>query len=340
MNELIKQIIREIFLYKDMQDYLCENIALLDKIDIVNIIRRSFLPLSRKLEMFEALAVYEDKDALEAELAEARKSMHRFDAEWIQEHSYSYQALFLKEALSQLTTSAKSSGVLLMIEYQQVAGMEQRVGELPFYTYDKLIRFIKDSIAEETLEYMHARRRWYLIEKYIENTDGDLVETYSYYVFDGEVIYCDCEDSPMGNHYGDLNVPVPFHPGDIIRCDGGPTCDEVTAVILRTGDNRDCCSLVALCKRENGMLEAEPVKHSCMFYTADTKIYIPPLYTARCINNELGNENIALKHISKFVNGDEDRGYIVERNVPITLQMEEVTDEWIRELEDEYQKWN
>lgn len=140
--------------------------------------------------------------------------------------------------------------------------------------------------------------RWYSVEKYEENEAGDLVQTYSFWVINGEIVYFDDEnsdvDTGMRMHL-DLNVPVPFKPGDLIGCDGGPTCDETMAVVLRVGDNFDCCSLVALCKRKGDVLEYTLVKHSSMFYEADMRLYVPPLYSARCVNLEIGEVDEALQ---------------------------------------------
>lgn len=337
-EQLVKDIIREVFAYKDMQDYLCEHVDELTEWQIVNIVRRAFIPLTRKLEMFEALAVYEDIESVDKKIADARVSEHPYDEMLIKENSYYYQAQFIKEALEHLDIKDKSDGLLLLIEYQECDGIEQRVGELPFYSYEKLLAYVKEYMEVETLDELHKKRYWCRIEKYEETSDGDLEEVFDYCMFDETVVYCSGDEFCMSNCYEDLNVPVPFKQGDVIACDGGPTCEDTVAVIIRTGDNIDCCSLVALCKRDGNILEHTPVKHSSMFYDTDTAIFVPPLFSIRCINDELSDEDVALKRIGEFVNGDEDRGYIVEC-IHDPISMDDVTDSLLESLEQNYQDW-
>lgn len=73
-----------------------------------------------------------------------------------------------------------------------------------------------------------------------------------------------------------------------------------------------------------------------MFFDTETRVYVPPLYSARKVDN-LTDEYTALRKISDFINGDEDRGYIVERNV-YEIPMFEITDGWIAYLEQDYEK--
>lgn len=337
-EELLKEIIREVFRYKDMQDYLCNNLDELSKWQIVNIVRRAFIPLSRKQEMFEALSVYEDREKIETEIAEARLDGDSHEEGWIKENSYYYQAQYIKEALEHLMIKDKSEGLLLLIENMYYDGGNHQTGEVPFYSYEKLKNYSKQYFYDETMNDSGIKSYWCEIVKYEENADGDLEEVFSYYMFDGEVVYCDGDDSRKGNFYDDLNVPVPFKQGDVIACDGGPNCEGMVAVIIRTGDNMDCCSLVALCKRKGDILEHEPVKHSTMFYDADDHVLVPPLYTIRCINDEITDEDLPLKRIGEFVNGDEDRGYIVECLCD-PIPMETVNDSLLKRLEQDYQKW-
>ena len=311
-EQLLKEIICEIFIYKDMQDYLCENINLLDEHHIVDMVRKSFIPLSRKLELFEALSVYEDIENLEKNLFKAKYEENEFEEKYIKEYSYNYQADFIREALSKLMIKDKSEGLLLLVEYQSEDGNEQIIDQLPFFSYEKLDTYIREYIKEEGIERLHNNKYFCKIEKYIETEEGDLEEEYFYYAFDGNIVYCESIDSNMGSCYEDLNIPVPFEPGDVIKCDGGPTCEDVVAVVLRTGDNSDCCSLVALCQRKDGTFDMEPVKHSFMFYEAESSIYVPPLYSIRCVNEDEKSENSVLKTISELINGDEEKGRIIE----------------------------
>ena len=181
---------------------------------------------------------------------------------------------------------------------------------------------------------------WHIIEKYDEDANGELRLTYTYYLFDGEIIYYEDVNSDYGSDVfgGDLHLPVPFKQGDIITCDGGPTGNETMAVILRTGDNRDCCSLTGLMKRKDGLLEYGTIKHTTSFYDFESKVLVPPLFSASLVTEGNLKNEAELKRISDFVKGDEDRGYIIDMAVN-RLSEEEITDKWIREREKEYNEW-
>lgn len=340
-EELAKEIISEVFQSKDMRDYLCQNLDLLDKRNIVDIVRKSFVPLERKLEFFEELSVFEDKEEVEAELKDAQERNRTYDVELVKKYSYFYQAIGLKEALNQLKEDKEENGVLLLTEYMTSEGTDEILGNVPFLSYEKLDAYIKSSISEQLDEESSESVFWHAIEKYREVEDGELELRYTYYVFDGKLIYYVDDNSEVDCSIWDkdLNIPVPFSPGDIVVCDGKPACEEICAFILRTGDNIDCCSLVGLCKRKDGTFESVPVKHSNMFYESDSIIMVPPLYSMKRVSQQVREEEPEMLKISNFVKGDEDRGFIVENNVLASIAATDVTDMFIEKLEQEYEIW-
>ena len=143
-EQLIIDIINETFTSSDMKQYLCENVKILGKADIVNIVRKSLLPLRRKGELFDALCQYENKNEVDAEIATARESGSVYDVEYIKEYSYHYQLESIQKALSMLGSATKDTGVLLLQEWQTDGSIELLIGDLPFFTYEKCITFIKN----------------------------------------------------------------------------------------------------------------------------------------------------------------------------------------------------
>lgn len=116
---------------------------------------------------------------------------------------------------------------------------------------------------QEEISYWSQEERqesglYYVIEKYEEKKGGALERTYVYITFDGEIIYFEEEDSDLGSEvyccYADLNIPAPFRPGDIIVVDGRLTCEQKATVLLRGGDNWDCCSHVAMFVNQGNIL--------------------------------------------------------------------------------------
>lgn len=336
-EDVLKKIIKEVFQSDDMMEYLCQNWDSLSKWQIIDIIRKAFIPLERKLEFFEELSLLEDKAELETELKEAEEGNHTFDVEWIKKYSYFYQAEALKEALKQLQMSDKEDGILLLNEYITSDGEDELFDNLPFYTYEKVESYIKSCMDQQKDEGIF----WYEIQKYKEVKSGELELRYSYFIFNGEIIYFDDENSDIDCELWDrdLNIPVPFSQGDIVICDGNPTCEEIRAVVLRTGDNIDCCSLVGLCKREDGIFESTPVKHSSMFYESRSMIMVPPLYSIKRVDQQIRDEEPEMVKIGEFIKGDEDRGFIVENNVIASIVPADVTDEFFEKMEKEYQIW-
>ena len=340
-EDLLKKIIKEVFQSDDMIAYLCQNLDLLSKWQIVDIVRKSFVPLERKLKFFEELAVFEDKDEMEAEFRAAQENNSAFEEEWIKKYSYFYQGIALKEALKQLKEDKEKDGVLLLTEYMTSEGTDEVIRNVPFLSYEKLESYVKLSIAEQAEEELSECAFWYEIEKYKKTQDGELLLRYTYYVFDGKIIYYVDENSEIDCDIWDkdLNIPAPFSPGDIVVCDGKPTCEKIRAVILRAGDNIDCCSLVGLSKRKDETFESKPVKHTSMFYESNSMVMVPPLYSMKRASEQVREEEPEMVKFGEFIKGDEDRGFIVENNVLDSMEVADLTDTFIETLEQKYQIW-
>ena len=103
-----------------------------------------------------------------------------------------------------------------------------------------------------------------------------------------------------------LNVPVPFKPGDIITYDGFPFGPKGHILIVEVGDNRDCCCLQGLSLDTDGKWIMGAVKHgSAQHY------YFPrisPLFTAEIYNGEPEEKEKVMLDISKMIDGKEENG--------------------------------
>ena len=65
-----------------------------------------------------------------------------------------------------------------------------------------------------------------------------------------------------GTHCGDWTYPpIPFDFGDIITIDMRPFYNDFNGVIVRIGDNYDCCAVAYIYVDENGLLGCETLKH-------------------------------------------------------------------------------
>lgn len=338
-EELVKNIIMETFTSRDMQKYLCENVSALTKDDIVEIVRKSFIPLERKLAMFRELSKYENADEVEEEIRLARTSKNKFEEIWIKEYSFYYQMLSMEQALAELAESKEKRSIFLLHEMQIFKGNEKEIDVLPFFSYEKCCSYIK----KECEQYAEEKQitLWYILEKYKEDANGDLQLAYTYFLFDGQIVYYNINDknNRCGSDVfgGDLLLPVPFKAGDMITCDGGHTGIEHQALILSTGDNKDCCSLVGFIKRKDDILDCAPIKHSTIFYNFRSAVYVPPLFSAKLMSDELLEEEVVLKEISAWIDGDENRGKVIADQV-YYVQQDEITKEWFDEMENAYIK--
>lgn len=159
------------------------------------------------------------------------------------------------------------------------------------------------------------RLNWsFYVEKWTPDGGGRLKHDYSYTVVDYKVCYCNCccEVLPVWERldfsgYDDLNLPVPFHAGDMVTFDCRPFGPVSHGVILEVGDNRDCCCLQALYRERDGTWDTGAVKHGHVFPGYHSS-KMSPLYRLASFHGQLPEEEGLLESVSRYVNGDEKRG--------------------------------
>lgn len=103
-----------------------------------------------------------------------------------------------------------------------------------------------------------------------------------------------------------LNIPVPFKAGDIIEFDGFPFGPRFRALILKVGDNRDCCCVQGLALNEEGRWTVGAVKHGHVgpqYYPMESL-----LYSARPYIGELDDKEKVINEISQIIAGKEEIG--------------------------------
>lgn len=151
---------------------------------------------------------------------------------------------------------------------------------------------------------------WFLLEKWILNEQGQYVCPYTYTAANGEVLfYNKGNEEYLFNQSTNLNLPIPFHPGDLVRLDCAPFAFRANTVILEVGDNCDCCCVQAMFQEENGSWSAGALKHSHVFPNHYTPL-LSPLYRLSSIQREdLVEDEKILDEVSRFVAGSDKRGY-------------------------------
>lgn len=186
---------------------------------------------------------------------------------------------------------------------------EKTVGA--FLTWEHIFGAIQEYLGNDADEEECLNWSFY-VEKWTPDGGGRLNNDYSYIVMDCKVCYCCCEDLPVWERfdfsgYDDLNLPVPFHAGDIVTFDCRPFGPVSHGVILEVGDNSDCCCLQALYRERDGTWDTGAVKHGHVFPGCHSP-RMSPLYRLSSFHGQLPEEECLLESVSRYVNGDEKRG--------------------------------
>lgn len=191
-------------------------------------------------------------------------------------------------------------------------------GMEPYLSWEYLHERIR-----EYLGYLEAEEReltWFQVEKWSPDGAGKLKNGYDYFLLGTEACYfshnsvdrskLDSSDHSEWIEFEanpDLNLPVPFHAGDIVTVDCRPSAPVSYALILEVGDNRDCCCLQALHRENDGTWNIGAVKHGHVLPSCPWP-QLSPLYRLSTFHGQLPEEDCLLEQMSRYVNGDEKRG--------------------------------
>ncbi len=116
---------------------------------------------------------------------------------------------------------------------------------------------------------------WYELEKWNLEADGSYSNPYTYTLIEDEIVYFTINRKLNGGSAGsadtyryssstrDLDVPVPFKPGDIVDIDCWPFAPPVQAMIIKTGS--DPRELQALYRNQYGKWMTGAVKQGHLF---------------------------------------------------------------------------
>lgn len=284
MCEQIASILREIFPSSEMASYLAERA--LTRRELRDAVAYAPVPLARKRDIFLQLA--SGKDA----------------------SYFRRQAGAIEGAIREMRAKPGEFFYLKCCRYSDESVFSEEEGLEPYLTWEHIFERIR-----EYLGYMEDDEKElvsFKVEKWLPDGTGRLKNDYDYTVFGAETCYVAYNNSSRWEWPGfstdcDLNLPVPFHAGDIVTIDCRPSAPASRAVILETGDNRDCCCLQALYRNDDGTWDTGAVKHGRVLpnhYFPD----ISPLYRLATFHGRLPEEERLLEQVSGYVDGDEERG--------------------------------
>lgn len=183
--------------------------------------------------------------------------------------------------------------VFNLIEYwydDEILCEKHSSGEL-FLSFEAAVDHIHQTIAEE--EWNDDSTCWTVIEKWVPAENGKMMKTYDYtlirdmvvgfHCFDTESNIIICGEKVRRPHRSyldvNLNLPIPFSPGDIVALDCRPFAPVKPALLLEVSD--DCCGVQMLYEHD-GMLNMDvydtaALKHGHGYKDAWEHEYLHPL---------------------------------------------------------------
>lgn len=283
MCEHISSILREIFPSSEMASYLTN--CTLRREAIRDAVAYAAIPLERKRDIFLRLASGKNR------------------------HYFHQQADLVYAAIREMQTRPGEFFYLQSCCYSDEDRMSRKEEYLePYLIWEHVLERIR-----EYLGYFEADEKelvWFEVEKWSPDGTGRLKHEYDFMVLGTEACYFNYYGGSYSEWdefsiYSDLNLPVPFHAGDIVTVDCRPFAPVSHAVILEVGDNRDCCCLQALYRKSDGTWDTGAVKHG---HIVPSFWQISPLYRLASFHGQLTEEEHLLEKVSRYVNGDEERG--------------------------------
>ena len=244
------------------------------------------IPLDRKRELFLRLA--EDKaDGFFSKLAD-----------------------MVSHAIQEMQLRPGEFFYLIRYRYNEEIGDSEERSVGAFLAWEHIFEAIRGEVVGEVDD--EDCLTWFRVEKWTPDGNGRLDSRCDYTIVGGKVCFCGCKDLPCHEQgaldlYSEIYLPVPFHAGDIVTIDCRPFAPVSHVVILKLGDNCDCCSLLALYREGDSIWNAGTVRHRDVLmnhYSAP----ISPLYRLASFEGQLPEEESLLEKVSQYVNGEETRG--------------------------------
>ena len=197
----------------------------------------------------------------------------------------------ITQALDELSLKPNELFYLIDNWYDEDIYDENSYGNAPFSSIEKVFEHIREEIAECGDDLGDC---WYTLEKWVLDGNGDYICIYRYILIEDEICFFNKKEYLKNgltrvSDYRffvstDLNLPVPFKVGDVVKVDCRPFVPVKEITITAIGDNKDCCSLQAeyidnkASKRKIGA-----VKH-CHIFSYGYSPLFSPLYRISKIN--------------------------------------------------------
>lgn len=226
----------------------------------------------------------------------------------------SFRALagLLRRGLQKLALEPGALFLLRECWYDETKEWEEETSTgTPFYSLDGALAYVRRMLEEE--EIGRGSTFWCELERWTPDETGRLVQTDVYTLWMDQVIYWTGGSgrwAPFSLQLiPDLNLPIPFHAGDLVAIDCRPFRPPRLAVLLEVGDNRDCCCVQALCGDQDSGWTVGALKHGSLFRTPGSRIS-PLLRLKDCPETTLDTlwEQLLCLRVMGWIGHDEARG--------------------------------
>lgn len=209
--------------------------------------------------------------------------------------------LAIQAALDNLTAAPGEVFNLIECWYDDEMLCEKTSSGIPFTSFEAALTYLRKLIAEE--EWNDDTTCWTIIEKWVPAEGGHMERTYDYILIKDTIVDFRCYNTDTNEIIGgrpfrissrdpldvNLNLPIPFKPGDIVALDCRPFAPVKPALLLAVSD--DCCGVQMLFEHD-GMLNMDiydtaALKHGHGYKDAWDHEYLHPLsylYNLRRIN--------------------------------------------------------
>ena len=220
---------------------------------------------------------------------------------------------------------------------------EKKAFAEPFLSFQAAAEYIKKMIEEETedIDDIDEYVCWTEITKWIPVGEGKMKDIYSYTFVGNEIHYFRRIVNPPRKRFRwhrsslDLNLPIPFKPGDIITLNCLPFRPVKHAVLLEV-ENRDCCGVQMLYPRKNKITGDTILETGALKHGDGWEGYFPmlsSLYRLSKYKGELSGEERILMDVQKLIYQNEETGRKLWKYILKTAPDKE---ELLKYLEKEY----
>lgn len=293
MNQY-EQIITACGFSEEMERYLIGDEP--NDFQMIDIILGAPLPLTEKRKLLELLNTQDSEEYDDV-------------AECVREFDDALAALELKDG-----------EIFTLSEYWYDDDIldENRSFAEPFLSFQAAAEYIKKLIEEETedIDDIDEYVCWTEITKWIPVGEGKMKDVYSYTFVGNEIHYFKrIGNLPRDSYRGyksslDLNLPIPFKPGDIVTLNSLPFRPVKQAVLLEV-DNMDCCGVQILYPRKNKITGDIVWETGALKHGDGWEGYFPmlsSLYRLSKYEGELSGEERILMDVQKLIYQNEETG--------------------------------